>query len=224
MAHHEKETIESLPNFIELTCSESLQGFVFRGVTDAAEHRLLPSIGRLKRFEGASLAEITKQEKHWLKRFHLEGARHVTTHLSDWEWMVLARHHGLPVRLLDWTRNPLVALYFAVWDGQGKTAAVYAEKFTRPIDTDKETNPLTVAKVGKFQPVSTSARMSAQASVLTVHPDPRKPHDSKTLRCFTIASKLAPALKVQLRRLGIHPAMVFPDLDGLAKSIRYNES
>ena len=69
----------------------------------------------------------------------------------------------------------------------------------------------------------TSARMSAQASVLTVHPDPRKPHNSKTLRCFQIPGKLAPALKMQLRRLGMHPATVFPDLDGLAKSIRYNE-
>jgi hypothetical protein len=216
--------IDSLPHFIELACSEGLQGFIFRGVTDEAEHRLLPSIGRLTRFHGASLAEITKQEKHWMKRFRLEGAHHVVSNLSDWEWMVLARHHGLPVRLLDWTRNPLVAMYFAVWDSQGKTAAaVYAEKFTRPIDIHKETDPFAVERVGKFQPASTSVRMSAQASVLTVHPDPRKPHDSKTLRCFQIPGKLAPALKMQLRRLGMHPATIFPDLDGLAKSIRYNE-
>jgi FRG domain len=117
-----KNRINSYTDFVDVVCATKLNGFLFRGVAEAKTHDLIPSIGRVTKFKGQSLAEITREEKHWLKRFRFEGAQYVSGKPDTWQWMALAHQHGLPVRLLEWTRNPLVALYFAVWDNEGTSA------------------------------------------------------------------------------------------------------
>lgn len=70
----------------------------------------------------------TANETVLLKRFIQEARRHLPeVPAHEWDWLFLAQHHQVPTRLLDWSENPLVALYFAALDhldfaGDPKTA------------------------------------------------------------------------------------------------------
>jgi len=141
---------------------------------------------------------------------------------SDWEWIAIMQHHGVPTRLIDWSRNALVAAYFAVERESTTDSAVYAWRSTeRPVDVSKDKGPFAITEVCKFIPAHVSQRIVAQSGLFTVHPSPTEPMESDTLEKIVILQYFRKPLKDILFKYGIHRATLFPGLDGLADHITW---
>ena len=82
--------------------------FYFRGDRDS----LIPHIGKVW-YYGDRKCDLVETEQNILHRFRRFANPEVDLD-NWWATLILARHHELPTRLLDWSTNPLVALYFAL--------------------------------------------------------------------------------------------------------------
>lgn len=209
--------------------NENPDNVVYRGVRNST-FKLIPSIGRLKDKENQNLT--LEKEKLMLKIFKHRAYPFIKEYKDDnLEVLSIAQHHGLPTRLLDWTKNPLVAFYFAVEEDftnndEEKTeySCIHIFKDAKKVKLDEQLDPFSINEVVRYVPKHWDKRIIAQGGLFTVHHKPYENWQHENLSQILIHKDIRRQIKKSLNRFGIHPGSIYPDLDGIAKHIKWLRS
>lgn len=187
-----------------------------------------------------------ENEVEMLKHFRQDaGPRLRDRPTSQWEWIFLAQHYGLPTRLLDWSENPLIGLFFAVESDnadmpQPTAGALYELNPTHlnqhslgvqnpgviMFDHDEQLEAYLPGSLsGRMEPVAAIAsrsfdRIISQSGTFTIthknHVLRTRENEAPAFQKMIIPSFAKPMIREELADLNIRASTVYPDLDHLA--------
>lgn len=211
---------------------------LFRGHSNP-EWPLLPSIARPK-WQGPDDQQSTEYNGYF--GFLTAGASLLGAGADPWTVAFAMQHHGLPTRLLDWTHNFAVALYFALLNSKGDTAIWVLDPYelnAASIGKDLLLHPTQLTadyrqtfidrtaepdgKVVAIVPLRYHPRVISQQSAFTLHADLTTPLEQLYPVCVTkidIPEAARRDAEIFLHLSGVTEFTLFPDLDALARLMR----
>lgn len=206
---------------------------------------LVPGIARKRRRRWKP--EI---EAYSINRFKQNASQLVSTQQeSSLDWLLTMQHHGVPTRLLDWTENPLVGLYFAVYQKPRSAGTLWillparlntisniSRRFPDIIpsfDDDILQNYSNEALLGErtshLNPIAlivprSNPRILTQLGVSTIsHRDPIAIENLKPgdhIWRYNIPARSKPLIRKELRILGINKFTLFPELSSVGEMVK----
>jgi hypothetical protein len=196
---------------------------IFRGQPRAGLE-LLPKAMR-EEFQKGNHLEALNRFRRECSAFGLEAT-------NDLEDLAVAQHYGLATHLLDWTTNPLVALFFACGEEHDKEETPFAGEvfvLNNPvplpedlIDGDKWQE---VEDLKLYNPRLIDARIARQKALFTIQGSKRKTVaaliSSGDLVIHPVPAELKKSLLEILYRMGIDRSTLFPDPGGLCDRINW---
>jgi hypothetical protein len=234
MGYYETVEITSLNNAIEEFMKLCDHGFwSFRGQRKEWWH-----LGIHHSFDNHVLKNNLSQFKKRCMEFPEQA--HIGES-DELRWLFFAQHHGLKTGLLDWTSNPLVALYFAVENivsgiDDKKDNHIYGAVWAVTVPGKYFKSPDQIKKVNSekewifVNPPPVTERLARQSGKFSYHPEGTRQNldeierrDEEKLVKFVIVKDKGENPTRSIRRhlgiMNIHHASLFPDADGVAECI-----
>lgn len=228
----EKLKIKSFKEYfeiIEALRQTTYEIVLYRG--QSTNDTLLPSIARANPDK-----DTTENEKQMLAELKRRTQLTIkTTFTTDWEWLVYAQHFGMKTRLLDWSSNPLAALWFACSAEHRLTQNSFVYIFTADdsflINTKEKEDPFTITKTRILRPALNNERIIAQSGWFTAHRYSAKVNKfikletNKELKQKLMQIEISASIKREtlktLSIFGIHSQSLFPDIVGVCKHLNW---
>ncbi len=240
LAAHVVESISDYLSFLEDSFKD-VDNVLFRGQQE--DWPLLPKLARIKLRDGS---DRLTTERNMLDDFKRQALPFIdSAPENDWDWLSLAQHHGMATRLLDWTTNPLTALWFAVEQPAAKkwpknTPQERAVVWTfNPSSKDyvdtTESTPFSGGLTKIFRPRHITNRIKSQSGWFTVHKfvqnNPREfialetnKKYKKSLMKIVIPTGKFSVIRNELDRCGVNASSLLGDISGLCRHIEWQNS
>jgi hypothetical protein len=199
--------------------------FLFRGDGNAA-FSLQPTIDRVRTF--ASVTERDSCIRRLIEEFKFQSLGldfPLGVPKTDAQWEFVARHHGLPSAILDWTSSAYVAAFFAFSRVVPVATHVSVWCLDRKVVADDPQARDVLRFSEEYADFEYNARAVEQDAVLVRVGEPvqhlavRFP---KAISCFRFSASEAPKVLARLAAMRITERALFRDLDSAAKTAFYN--
>lgn len=232
------EAIDSVAALIQILATferRHIAQWTYRGHS-RKNYRLVPSLFRLQKEKEESFSDWCNLEEFLLDSFKREAVQFLRQVPEDhFDWLVLAQHHKLPTRLLDWTTNPLIATYFAVENNLGEDGDLWCMGYPSTNNCHSEGSRYSQRKVLLDEnfllfPKHLDNRVVNQSGCFTMHADEKPLNENaemSELLAFVrirIPCSQKRTILSQLYDLGIHASFIYPGLDTISERLKYELS